>query len=65
MIYNLITSFNIHYSDLNEVIVDIPTLLTFVPKDFYSISKKNKQLFWDSLCEEVKKKLQNIESLRD
>lgn len=28
--------------DLSQVIVDIPTLLTFVPKDFYSISKKNK-----------------------
>ena len=51
--------------DLSQVIVDIPTLLTIVPKDFYSISKKKKQLFWDSLCEEVRKKLKNIESLRD
>ena len=29
-------------SDLSQVIVDIPALLTFVPKEFYSISKKNK-----------------------
>ena len=52
-------------SDLSQVIVDIPTLLTFIPKYFYSISKKNKHLFWNSLCEEIKKKLENIESLRD
>ena len=29
-------------SYLSQVIVDIPTLLTFVPKYFYNISKKNK-----------------------
>ena len=39
--------------------------MTFIPKDFYSISKKNKQLFCDSLCEEIKKKLENIEIPRD
>ena len=37
-------------SDISQVIVVIPTLLTFAPKKFYSISKKNKHLFWDSLC---------------
>ena len=52
-------------SDLSQVIVDIPALLTFVPKYFYGISKKNKQLFLDSLCEEIINKLENIESLRD
>lgn len=31
--------------DLSQVIVEILALLTFVPNDFYSISKKTKQLF--------------------
>ena len=36
-------------SYLSQVIVNIPSLLTFVPKYFHSISKTNKQLFW-MLC---------------
>ena len=36
-------------SDFSEVVIDIPALNTFIPKDFSGFSKKEKYIFWDSL----------------
>ena len=48
--------------DLSEVIVSIPHLNTFTPKNFYGFSKKEKCIFWDSLLEEVKGKFYFLEN---
>ena len=48
-------------SDLSEVVIDIPCLNTFTPKNFSHFSKKEKCIFWDSLPEEVKGKFYFLE----
>ena len=35
-------------SDLKEIVEDLSSVLTFVPKKYCSTSQKNKQLLWDS-----------------
>ena len=35
-------------SDLKEIVEDLSSILTFVPKNYCSTSQKNKQLLWDS-----------------
>ena len=40
------------YSDLSEVVVDIPGLNTFVPKDFSGFVEKDICIFWDSLSKD-------------
>ena len=35
-------------SDLKELVEDLSSVLTFVPKNYCSTSQKNKQLLWDS-----------------
>jgi hypothetical protein len=44
--------------DLSGVVMDIPGLNTFIPKDFTWFSKKVGCIFWDSLLEEVKGRLE-------
>lgn len=51
--------------DLSEVVVDIPRLNAFVPKKFSGFSKNDTCIFWDSLSEEVKRKLEYLEKHRD
>ena len=52
-------------SNLSEVVVDIPRLNTFVPKFFFGFSRKDTCMFWDSLSEEVKRKLEYLEQHKD
>ena len=52
-------------SDFSEVVIDIPALNTFIPKDFSGFSKKERYIFWDSLSDEVKKKLNLLEENKD
>ena len=52
-------------SNLKEVVIDIPGLNTFIPKSFSGFSKKHKYIFWDSLIEEIKRKLEYLEQHRD
>ena len=51
--------------DLKEVVIDMPRLNTFIPKSFSGFSKKHKYIFWDSLTEEIKRKLEYLEQHRD
>ena len=51
-------------SNVSQVVVDIEGLNTFVPKDFFELSKQDKDQFWDFLCQYIREKLKNIESLR-
>ena len=51
--------------DMKEVVIDIPRLNTFIPKNFSGFSKKHKYIFWDTLTEEVKRKLEYLEQHRD
>ena len=51
-------------SDLLGVVIDIPGLNTFIPKDFIWFSKKDSCIFWDSLSEEVKGKLEYLDKHR-
>lgn len=48
-------------SDLSGVAIDIPGLNTFIPKYFTGFSKKYNCIFWDSLSEEVKGKLEYLD----
>lgn len=50
---------------MSEVVIDIPTLNTFIPKDFSGFSKKEKYIFWDSLSDEVKDKFNLLEENKD
>ena len=53
------------YSDLCEVVIDIPRWNTFVCKYFSGFSKKETCIFWDSLSKEVKRKLEYIKQHKD
>ena len=50
---------------MKEVVIDIPRLNTFIPKSFSGFSKRQKYIFWDSLIEEIKRKLDYLEKHRD
>ena len=43
------------------MVIDIPGLNTFIPKDFTRFSKKDSCILWDSLSEEVKGKLEYLD----
>ena len=51
--------------DPKQVVIDIPGLNTFIPKSFSGFSKKHKYIFWDTLTEEVKRKLEYLEQHKD
>ena len=48
-------------SNLKEVVIDITGLNTFIPRSFSIFSKQQKYIFWDSLIEEIKRKLEFLE----
>ena len=52
-------------SDLSEVVIDIPSLNTFIPKDCSGFSKKEKYIFWHSLSDEVKENFNLLEENKD